>query len=243
MPSIALAASPVDVDRAAFKADRASGDRCLLPDARNCRHAQGAAAEGARPWDGLRPTSDKLRETLFNILAPRIAGARVSRRLCRDRRGRHRGAEPRRRGGDIRGAAIGARRRSSPRTSRTAASRPAMLLSALDVARARSVARRGGAGPDGLFDIVLLDPPYDDERDDLGRGARSRRASSLAPGGLVVLEHATPPRPAPDDRRTPRCAVARRWTERRFDAVRFTSAEEFNVSSIAGRLSRVRSIR
>ena len=28
-------------------------------------------------WDGLRPTSDKLRETLFNILAPRIAGARV----------------------------------------------------------------------------------------------------------------------------------------------------------------------
>src|SRR5437899_4935916 len=28
-------------------------------------------------WDGLRPTSDKLRETLFNILAARIAGARV----------------------------------------------------------------------------------------------------------------------------------------------------------------------
>src|SRR5216117_1486413 len=28
-------------------------------------------------WDGVRPTSDKLRETLFNVLAPRIAGARV----------------------------------------------------------------------------------------------------------------------------------------------------------------------
>ena len=28
-------------------------------------------------WDGLRPTSDKLRETLFNILAPRIEGARL----------------------------------------------------------------------------------------------------------------------------------------------------------------------
>src|SRR5438105_12544295 len=28
-------------------------------------------------WDGPRPTSDKLRETLFNILAPRIGGARV----------------------------------------------------------------------------------------------------------------------------------------------------------------------
>src|SRR3954447_26224045 len=28
-------------------------------------------------WEGLRPTSDKLRETLFNVLAPRTPGARV----------------------------------------------------------------------------------------------------------------------------------------------------------------------
>ena len=28
-------------------------------------------------WEGLRPTSDRLRETLFNILAPRMVGARV----------------------------------------------------------------------------------------------------------------------------------------------------------------------
>ena len=31
----------------------------------------------APKWDGLRPTSDKLRETLFNILQHRIDGARV----------------------------------------------------------------------------------------------------------------------------------------------------------------------
>ena len=31
----------------------------------------------APDWSGLRPTSDKLRETLFNVLAPRIQGARV----------------------------------------------------------------------------------------------------------------------------------------------------------------------
>ncbi|PYR80734.1 MAG: 16S rRNA (guanine(966)-N(2))-methyltransferase RsmD, partial [Acidobacteria bacterium] len=31
----------------------------------------------APTWEGLRPTSDKLRETLFNILAPRVEGARV----------------------------------------------------------------------------------------------------------------------------------------------------------------------
>ena len=28
-------------------------------------------------WEGLRPTSDRLRETLFNVLAPVIEGARV----------------------------------------------------------------------------------------------------------------------------------------------------------------------
>ena len=28
-------------------------------------------------WDGLRPTSDKLRETLFNVVAARVPGARV----------------------------------------------------------------------------------------------------------------------------------------------------------------------
>src|SRR3979490_2975864 len=32
---------------------------------------------GPPTWEGLRPTSDKLRETLFNVLAPRISGARV----------------------------------------------------------------------------------------------------------------------------------------------------------------------
>ena len=31
----------------------------------------------APSWDGVRPTSDKLRETLFNVLAPRIRGASV----------------------------------------------------------------------------------------------------------------------------------------------------------------------
>ena len=64
----------------------------------------------APDWDGLRPTSDKLRETLFNILAPRIAGARA-RRLCRHRRARHRGAEPRRGGGDVHRSRIAGRRR------------------------------------------------------------------------------------------------------------------------------------
>ena len=31
----------------------------------------------APTWPGLRPTSDKLRETLFNVLQGRLTGARV----------------------------------------------------------------------------------------------------------------------------------------------------------------------
>src|SRR5919204_6249092 len=31
----------------------------------------------APSWEGLRPTSDKLRETLFNVLGARVVGARV----------------------------------------------------------------------------------------------------------------------------------------------------------------------
>jgi 16S rRNA G966 N2-methylase RsmD len=31
----------------------------------------------APTWDGLRPTSDKLRETLFNIVSARVNEARV----------------------------------------------------------------------------------------------------------------------------------------------------------------------
>src|SRR5204862_8285921 len=31
----------------------------------------------APTWEGLRPTSDKLRETLFNVRAPRLTGARL----------------------------------------------------------------------------------------------------------------------------------------------------------------------
>ena len=31
----------------------------------------------APDWAGLRPTSDRLRETLFNILGPSVRGARV----------------------------------------------------------------------------------------------------------------------------------------------------------------------
>ena len=71
-----------------------------LPDCRIVMRVIAGTLKGRRlkapTWDGLRPTSDKLRETLFNILAPRIAGARVLDGYAGHRRGRHRGDQPRR---------------------------------------------------------------------------------------------------------------------------------------------------
>ena len=37
---------------------------------------KGRTLEAPR-WEGLRPTSDRLRETLFNVLAPHTRGAQV----------------------------------------------------------------------------------------------------------------------------------------------------------------------
>ena len=48
------------------------------------------------PGAATRPTPDRLRETLFDILAPRIEGAAFLDALRRHRRGGHRSAQPRR---------------------------------------------------------------------------------------------------------------------------------------------------
>ena len=62
-------------------------------------------------WDGLRPTSDKLRETLFNILAPRMSGARVLDGYAGTGALGIEALEPRRGARHVRREATGARRR------------------------------------------------------------------------------------------------------------------------------------
>lgn len=146
----------------------------------------------APTWEGLRPTSDKLRETLFNILAPRIAGARFLdgyagtgavgiEALSRgaktvtfvesDRRAEHLIAENLAHCGVEEGYAI----------------------IRATVARAIDQLDAAAFGPYELFDIVWLDPPYDE-----AAGAVIAAAQKLiAPGGLLVLEHARR-RPAPE---------------------------------------------
>ena len=136
----------------------------------------------APAWDGLRPTSDKLRETLFNILAPRIAGARVL-------------------DGYAGTGAVGieALSRGAAHVTFVERDRRALRLIRENLAVCRveqgytiedgdliSVLRRPGMARS--FELILLDPPYDITNT---TDALAAAAPCLAEGGLLVLERAT----------------------------------------------------
>jgi 16S rRNA (guanine(966)-N(2))-methyltransferase RsmD len=132
-------------------------------------------------WEGLRPTSDKLRETLFNVLAPRIEGARVVDGYAGT------GAV------GIEALSRGAAHVTFVERDRRAARLIAENLSGCGIEQgytieqgdAPSVLRSlAGAG----FDLILLDPPYD--LANVGE-ALDAGASALGRGGLIVLERAT----------------------------------------------------
>ena len=139
----------------------------------------------APSWEGVRPTSDKLRETLFNVLAPRIEGARVLDAYAGT-------------------GAIGieALSRGASHVTFVDADSRAVKLIAQNLAqcgvsdryaiiRARlspqeTLALAGRIAPASI-DIAVLDPPYD-EPDVAAALASIERW--LAPGGILVLEHA-----------------------------------------------------
>lgn len=132
-------------------------------------------------WEGVRPTSDRLRETLFNILAPRIEGARVVDGFAGT--------------GAVglealsRGAAhvqfIERDRRAVALIERNAAACRAEGRYTIDCGDVAAVLRRGHTAD---VDLILLDPPYD--RDTL-RDVLGAAAERVRPEGLVILEHAT----------------------------------------------------
>ena len=139
-------------------------------------------------WTGLRPTSDKLRETLFNILQNRIAGARVLDVFSGT--------------GAI---ALEALSRGASAATCVESDRRAAALIAENAARCREdrcviirdTVERAWLWPipGGPFDIVLLDPPYDYAPLD---AAVVHAAAQRAEGGVVILEHAArviPPQP------------------------------------------------
>ena len=133
-------------------------------------------------WDGLRPTSDKLRETLFNILAPRIEGARVLDGYAGT------GAV------GLEALSRGASYVHFIEKNRRAAALIAENVAACGVKQGYTI----GCGDlvsalrrlpvDARFDLILLDPPYD--ADNL-REALTAAADRLDPDGLLVLERAT----------------------------------------------------
>jgi len=133
-------------------------------------------------WEGLRPTSDKLRETLFNILAPRIEGARVLDGYA--------GTGALGLEALSRGAAhvtfVERDRRAVALIERNATACDVKGRYTIVCGDVVAVAPRLGAG--GSFDLILLDPPY-------GAGSvrtvLDRVAVLLSPGGLLVLERAT----------------------------------------------------
>jgi len=130
-------------------------------------------------WDGLRPTSDRLRETLFNILTPRISGARLLDGYAGT------GAV------GIEALSRGASRVTFVEQDPRAEGLIRKNLARCGVAdrhviiRARLAAAAAQLGDS--FDIVFLDPPYGG--DELASGLDAG-AALVAPGGLLVIEHA-----------------------------------------------------
>jgi 16S rRNA (guanine966-N2)-methyltransferase len=130
-------------------------------------------------WDGLRPTSDRLRETLFNILGPSVRGARVLDGYAGT--------------GAIgiealsRGAAQVTFVEKDPRAVKLIEANLALLGASGAIIRAglaEAVARLGGQ----VFDLIILDPPYADTAVADALGAAQALAGE---GTRVVVEHAT----------------------------------------------------
>lgn len=141
----------------------------------------------APPGEATRPTSDRLRETLFNVLAPRIEGAAFLDLYAGS-------------------GAVGIEALSRGAASIVFVESAPTALKALRANLASLEIREGfriQAGPVGTFlrrsftgappayDLIFLDPPYDaaDEYAAtlglLGGTATGR----LAPGALIIAEH------------------------------------------------------
>jgi 16S rRNA (guanine(966)-N(2))-methyltransferase RsmD len=134
----------------------------------------------APEWPGLRPTSDKLRETLFNVLAPRIEGARVL-------------------DGYAGTGAVGIEALSRGASHATFVERDARAVRLIETnlrrcavsSRYAIIRAEFADAPSRLrgsrFDVVFLDPPYGAP----GPGTALETAARLvADGGVLVVEHA-----------------------------------------------------
>ena len=131
-------------------------------------------------WDGLRPTSDKLRETLFNVVAARVGEARVLDGFAGT--------------GAVgiealsRGAAHVTLVESDPRAVRLIERNleHCAVTDRYAIIRARFADAARRLQP-GSFELVFLDPPYGP---DVLVSSLETASPLVAPGGLLILEHA-----------------------------------------------------
>ena len=136
----------------------------------------------APTWPGLRPTSDRLKESVFAILAPVLAGARVLDGFAGSGA---LGIEALSRGAasavfveqDSRAAGLIERNLAHCR-----------IADGYVMIRAEFTRALRQLPADRRFDLVLLDPPY--EFADLASAVEAA-AGHMARGGVLVLEHAT----------------------------------------------------
>ncbi len=135
----------------------------------------------APSWSGLRPTSDRLKETLFDVLGGIVEGAQVLDGFAGS------GAL------GIEALSRGARWVTFIDSDDRALALVGENLAHCGIDRGYAMIRGGFVGavprlPAGQrFDLVLLDPPYAVGDVDEVLSAAGR---CLAPGGVVVLEHA-----------------------------------------------------
>jgi 16S rRNA (guanine966-N2)-methyltransferase len=127
------------------------------------------------PGSGVRPTSDSLRETLFNILGGTIEGRTFLDAFAGT-------------------GAVGLEAISRGAVAATFVERDRRTITVLEenirrcgVESACAIVNRDFLGADlGAFDLVFLDPPYDVS--DLGVVATAG-ASCVADRGRLILEH------------------------------------------------------
>ena len=137
-------------------------------------------------WEGLRPTSDKLRETLFNILSARIVDARVLDGYAGTGAI---GIEAISRGA-VEVTFIYHDRRAQALIEKNLAHcgiAEGYAIIRATVARGLEMLREQPA-----FDIIVLDPPYaSSENDAVTLGVIIAAAAEvLASDGVLILEHA-----------------------------------------------------
>ncbi len=131
-------------------------------------------------WPGLRPTSDKLRETLFNVWGTRAAGASVLDVFAGT--------------GAVgieaisRGARLATLVESDARAVKLIRENVAACHLETRIVVVNASVERCVSLPEAGFDLVFLDPPYDVE--DVAP-VLAHLAPLLAPDGWMVLEHAT----------------------------------------------------